>query len=398
MCTHPIQLTRRNRSTNSTYTDLVPCGKCEECISFKQKEFAALSVHEAIKSGSVYFFTLTYNDAHLPVAIHDGERLIGFDGRLNREIPLSWFTDGDGRFMNMLVEHDGLMWTPSLHRHDVICWFKQFRTRYNREHDEPFSGSYCFFGELGEHRGRPHYHGLVYGISPEDAKVLKELWEFRFGFACCLPQDYRKFSLDEIGAVTSYVSKYVSKGVDSRFIHLLPYIEAPRRICSQGFGNFSEEEIASLRKYYDGVDLRYLDKEQFLEQVLLRRKSLIINGVKYPIPLKLKEILFKDGNGKKSIGKRSHSVDEYDSCFKKSSLPCKSVNTKLSALVKSFARCKFDRLLNEQLRQSSEGNSDEVHRRFIRSFQENEISTAQAREEIAQQNNLNSLKSQSDGQ
>ena len=236
MCVKPIQISRRNPTTGQTRIDVVPCGKCEECLSFKRQEFAALSIHQAMVSGTLYFFTLTYNDDHLPVAIHDSEHLLGFESVSCREIPVEWWnTRVNDRviFENRLVEHDGLYYTPSLRREDLKNWFKQFRVEYEREYGEKPSFKYCFFGELGELRGRPHYHGLIYGATPLIAKLLHDLWCDRFGFAYCVPSDYRTLSLEEVGKVSNYVSKYISKGVSSRFYYLLPYIEKPRRICSR---------------------------------------------------------------------------------------------------------------------------------------------------------------------
>lgn len=397
MCTSPIQISRRNPLTGQTRVDVVPCGKCEECRSFKRQEFAALSIHQAMVSGSLYFFTLTYNDAHLPVAFHDRQNLLGFESVSCREIPVSWWNiSGNSglHFENRVVEHDGLLYTPSLRREDVKNWIKRFRVEYERKFKEKPSFKYCFFGELGEHYGRPHYHGLVYGCSAAAARMLHDLWCDRFGFAYCVPSDYRSLDITEIGKVSNYVSKYISKGVHSRFSYLLPYIEKPRRICSQDFGSFSPEEYKKLRNYYDGADLKHLSRELFFDEVLKRRSSYKINGCSFPIPLKLKQKLFyEDG---RSVASRDGADGTRKSCkdfsFKQ------ATKSSVSCMVSSFARSKHTDMLDEQLRKNPRKDSLEANRRIIREALRFEESSLQSREEIAKENHINNLKTQKDGQ
>ena len=399
MCTSPIQISRRNQVTGQTKTYVVPCGKCEECVSFKQKEFAALSIHQAMVSGSLYFFTLTYRNETLPISVHDGERVVGFERGAAAILP-----SYDSPFRNRIVMVSGprgeFYNCASLYREDIKNWNKQFRMEWKRKHGEFPDYKYCFFGEFGEQHGRPHYHGLIYGATREMADALDKLWKKKFGFSYCVPTDYRRLSLNEILAVSGYVSKYISKGISSRFRFLLPYVEKPRRICSKDFGSFSREEYNQLRGYYDGADIRQLPSDLFAEEVLKRRSSLQLNGQSFPIPLKLKQKLFYDSSKSDSCGQRAGNfeLDELNSYQKDGLVPCKNRRSSVSLLASKFARSQFDKSLDGQLRKDSSEDSKQVNRWIIRQALQNEKSASQFREEIAKQNNINNLKTQKDGQ
>lgn len=392
MCTSPIQITRRF-ATGQSRIDLVPCGKCPECVRFKQAEFAALSVHQSLKSGSLYFLTLTYRDDMLPVAFCEKDgRLLGFERGLNREIPIDWWYDvvsNRKSFLNRSFLHDGLYYTCSLRREDIKNLFKQFRVEYERKTGVMPSFSYAFFGELGEVHGRPHYHGLIYGAKPDMVKDICDLWQRKFGFTYLVPSDYHFLSYDEIGKVSNYVAKYISKGVCSRFADLLPFIERPRRISSRNFGAFDSDDIKELSSYYDGKDLRHLSKDEFALSLLKRRQSLVINGHSYPIPLSLKNKLFyvSDNRG------TSESSDSKKVSFKR-----KAIKTPVSAFLSAFSRRLYNSNLERQLRENSERISLVSPYQIIQSQSVSEARSREGRNETASKNLLTNLKSSKDGQ
>lgn len=399
MCTHPIQLTRVDKINGYTKVDVVPCGKCAECRGFKRAEFAALSVHQSLVSGTLYFFTLTYSDARLPVAIANlgpdqfPEVVVGFEYGDNREIPVSWFSDGKD-FYNEPVIHDGLSWTPSLRREDVKNWLKEFRTTWKRKFGVYPVFKYSFFGEYGENRGRPHYHGLFFGLTAQMADMLSDLWRKKFGFVYCVPPDYRQLSLNEICAVSNYVSKYISKGISSRFEHILPYVERPRRINSRDFGSFSDEEVKRFRAYYDGADLHHLSRDAFLEQITQRRQAIQLASGSYPIPLSLKNKLFYDGY----IERNKYRISESDPTTKEVYTVRSLRKSKISAMASKFTRSKHFESIDRQLPEDFRQDFFKGNREFLRTLTEIEKNAVQGRQELAQKNLLTNLKNQKDGQ
>lgn len=232
----------------------MPCGKCAECTRKKQAEFSALSIHQGLVSGSLYMFTLTYRNSSVPVAISedavDGPRIIGFERGCD-----DWLSS-DGKFMNSIRVYDengSDTRCCSLRREDVKLVLKQFRTLCKERDLSLDKFKYAFFGEFGEQSGRPHYHGLCFGLSPIQAKLFSDLWQQRFGFVHCGPVPGTSVSLDDILAMSQYASKYVSKGVYTRWQHILSYVEKPRRQSSINFGGFSSEEISQLASFMMGA-------------------------------------------------------------------------------------------------------------------------------------------------
>lgn len=243
MCTRPITITRNYPLVGSkTYT--VPCGKCPDCLRKKQAEFNALALHAGLKFGSCYMFTLTYRNDSVPVAhsrFVDGEACI-FD--FSRGI-------ADDEFIsNHLVDHGGSYEALSLRREDVKTVIKRFRTHWKNDFPSvPLEWKYACFGEYGEHRGRPHYHLLAFGLTPKQAEYFKNEWASAFGFAHCGPVPGAPLSQVDIIKISSYASKYISKGVCSAWDYLMPFVEKPRRQSSINFAMFTDSELRQLSNF-----------------------------------------------------------------------------------------------------------------------------------------------------
>lgn len=271
MCTNPRTITR-NYPSIGVRQYVVPCGKCEECTRKKQAEFSALALHQGLVSGSLYMFTLTYNNESIPVAItedpfnDDNRHIFGFERGCQ-----DWISPS-GDFLNrVLSDHlsAGAEYERccSLHREDVKLVIKHFRSiAYNNGWDLS-NFKYAFFGEYGEEHGRPHYHGLVFGLNAEQVETLKLLWVNRFGFVHVGPVPGKQVSLDDIMALSQYASKYISKGVHTFWEHILPYVEPPRRQSSLNFGSFSKEELQHLASFMMGAMSLPKPGEDFLQLV-----------------------------------------------------------------------------------------------------------------------------------
>lgn len=247
MCTNPIQLEKKQLDGSfRVYT--VPCGKCPECRAKYQSEYAALSVLEANKAGSLAFITLTYNDNWLPVWYHR-PTLVRIDTRPDSDFSIydfvgferaagcySWQLDmwkKDG--CRLLPSDDDLVVCPSLHREDIKSLLKKYRQDYFRRHNERVDLRMSCFGEYGERYHRPHYHMIVYGLSRDEVNRLASKWTFGFTNVQYV-EHFNSDGSDAFVKVSRYVSKYVSK------CEFLPefcqrgFAESPRKQSSVKLG------------------------------------------------------------------------------------------------------------------------------------------------------------------
>jgi hypothetical protein len=145
-CVDPISL--------STYSALVPCGKCLLCKSRISRDWSLRCYHEFLTSGTGIFCTLTYND-------------LNYKNLNKREIQLF------------------------LKRLRIV---KKF--------------SYFFVAEYGSRTGRAHYHGLLFGLKNTDIN-LQDYWNNGF-----VSQTF--LSNPSIRYVTNYVNKDVTWRMMSR--------------------------------------------------------------------------------------------------------------------------------------------------------------------------------------
>jgi len=107
---------------------VVPCGKCADCIGMRRDDWFKRIYFEAYKSLYTLFVTLTYNDEHLPLA----------------EIPV-------------------------LNYPDIQKYFKRLRKI-------GLQFKYFGVGEYGEHYARPHYHCLFFFQKEFDFNHLETKW------------------------------------------------------------------------------------------------------------------------------------------------------------------------------------------------------------------------------
>lgn len=141
----------------------VPCNKCMECQASKQSAIRVrMLLEEKCHDCLPVFFTLTYNDDHLPVG-----------GVSQTDVK---------RFLNRLHLYLGRAGFSTYFRHVV-------------------------FSEYGSLKGRPHYHGILYGLDwlryelfPEFFNILEKAWGKGF-------VRYEQVT----GRAFKYVSKYVGK-------------------------------------------------------------------------------------------------------------------------------------------------------------------------------------------
>lgn len=204
MCLNPIQIFNQSKYINLHHGDpfrlVVPCNHCAECRQINASEWH-FRMHYEFKDciengGYVLFETLTYSDQYLP--------------------HLSDFVDCDYNF-------------PCFNRNDV----RYFLVRLRRQLEYKNLGKIRYFlvGELGDKKGRVHYHILIFApksIDPiELCKLIKKCWKFGItdysapyhGANYMLNNRvFNDYSLHGM-RLANYVQKYVQK--DSKYDSLL---------------------------------------------------------------------------------------------------------------------------------------------------------------------------------
>lgn len=185
MCTSPLKILNRSLHFTSEmpmyYT--VPCGKCSECRKKFQSDWFVRCFYEwQVNRNSSYFYTLTYNNDHLP------------------------------RYYNI----------PCFSKTDIQLFMKRLRKRLDQI---GLKVKYMITSEFGEKFKRPHYHALFFfdhPIAPYRVyKLIEDSWQ----------NGFVKYG-DSMGLVTSssgiqYVTKYVTKDIvalDEYFPSLATYV------------------------------------------------------------------------------------------------------------------------------------------------------------------------------
>lgn len=112
-CNRPVWVRSRNGLRRE-----VPCGNCLGCRISRAREWATRCIHEASLYRSSGFVSLTYSDDNVPA-------------------------------------------DASVSKDELQRFFKRLREVHS---GEPLR--YYASGEYGELRGRPHYHAVIFGISP----------------------------------------------------------------------------------------------------------------------------------------------------------------------------------------------------------------------------------------
>lgn len=140
-------------SRRATTFAFVPCGKCEECRNARKNSWTfrlLAEIQSKLSEGwQVGFFTLTYDNAHLP-------RLWNcFTDEQRREVVSKLFEDVD-------LWHEIECFSKSDVRTFVLRLRKWLHKHCRNEKGERLKGCrYLIASELGEHTRRPHYHGVI---------------------------------------------------------------------------------------------------------------------------------------------------------------------------------------------------------------------------------------------
>lgn len=222
-CKNPVHIVLPSVGFDEPFA--VPCGKCRACRVARAREWAVRCVHEASRHEVSAFVTLTYADDCLP------ENL-------------------------------------SLRKVELQKFMKRLRRRL-----EPRKIRYFGAGEYGDIGKRPHYHLILFGVSPygEDEKVIEACWSRGFVHTGTVTYDSARYTAD-------YVQKKLYGDLARR-----EYVgrEAPFQIQSLGLGrDWLEENQGQVREYLKctirGVNVglpRYYKKKLELSAEELREAA-----------------------------------------------------------------------------------------------------------------------------
>lgn len=207
---------------------------------------------EAFFRKSMHFITFTYSPDTLPINVfaYDQEgNLFRFDEEVNednmREVRNSWQEDDNHHGRLFFSNGAALCGFSSLCRRDVRLFIKRWRV------DHPgIEFSFSIIGEYGK-RGRPHYHGVFFGLSDDLANDLTRSWDSQFGFALCKSIPLVSDN-DDIVGVSRYVAKYMHKGLFEAQNVLDGFSERPRPFSSVRLGEGAN--FAQLRRWYLALD------------------------------------------------------------------------------------------------------------------------------------------------
>ena len=253
-CFHPVSIHYRDVLHHRDLIRTVPCGHCVDCCKHKQRDFSILSLREAQRRGSMVFTTLTFRNECMPMSFfyqfvsHEtGEvRIKSFqliDSTQNNKLTLIYYAHNSSSHKPLLVQNTYLPVTdlsadsssiqdcdmqfyivPSLDRRIVRLWLKRVRIQYLRSHGVSLPDfSYSIIGEYGSKHSRPHFHVPFYGLSIAQVRYMTSFWSFGYSYNVDIP-------LTDFGKVSSYVSKYVSKGCAESPLVLSKLVESPRRL------------------------------------------------------------------------------------------------------------------------------------------------------------------------
>lgn len=210
----------------------VPCGKCDSCLANKRKEWFVRCAIELKHAQNAWFVTLTYDDEHLV-----------------------WSND-----------------IPTLSKVDVQLFLKRLRKLIGTKI------KYYAVGEYGSNFERPHYHVLFFNLLNDQnatQKILEKAWSVKgpngekslIGHIHCEPVNPARIN---------YTLKYLIQNYKDDLEREKPFSLMSKRPPIGSDYYAKEEQI----KYHKSD---------------LDNTSIMVDGVRYPLPRLYKEKIFDKG-------------------------------------------------------------------------------------------------------
>lgn len=234
-CAHPWKCKNPNPHT-ALYQPYItlPCGRCLNCISERQKLLADCFEYEYRQKGCGSFITLTYDDYyHVKNAPH--------------------------------ITPDGI---ASLNKRDAQKWLMRLRSFII---DKKLDSEYCskdfkymLCGEYGDQTQRNHFHCVITGISYRLIDgLLEHTWKYGL-------TDSGEVKAGGVRYITKYMEKQV-KGSSARMLYDDNGLERPFLLKSKGLGYglfFEQEEFIRKTHCYKNIAGKVRPLPSYISNIL----------------------------------------------------------------------------------------------------------------------------------
>lgn len=353
----------------------VPCGKCFFCQIQKMRSKSLQLIHEAKSASSTIFVTLTYSNDGLKRSWEETnsfyqKKIDRIDEKLSEYTiydlrkgqSLDEFMDYSTEFTDAIYKHSletrrqdlekekqaliekqdrlynldfaGRRLSPkynALHYRDIQLFMKRLR-RYDEYHNSNKSIRFYAGGEHGTKKGRPHWHMILYNLSPAlladlkwrsvsvknkelyKSKILQDLWSY--GFVDCskdLKDDAMFYTVgytlkkqehamgDEVGHGSarlgwSHISKYIDSVINQGFV-----VQSGKRysIPASYLRLYINREVASIFSQFSeiSVEERLAIRRMVCYNISMRKRH---NRSKYQVSLKSRRGLLEEAKYAKS--------------------------------------------------------------------------------------------------
>lgn len=248
---------------------ILPCGKCEKCLTLRAKNWSIRAMHEARYYSENSFITLTYDDTQLPFNNTKDDKNI------------SQITHRGGK--------NDYNTPATLYKRDFQLFMKRLRKYIYQTEGKKIK--YLMCGEYGEQRHRPHYHAIIFGYQFKDLELTSNN-------AGCEHNLYNSLQLNKlwshgivkVGEVSvksvQYVCRYTMKKIygdeaieeynDTKRIP--PYLAVSHGIGKQFYIQYEDQILQNdyilhpekmtkcqLPRYYDKLIVKYHGEEKLNE-------------------------------------------------------------------------------------------------------------------------------------
>lgn len=191
-CYRPVRIFNRNSGMFEYHN----CGKCPYCLFLRSQVLTQRCFAESKQHKYALFFTLTYDNEHLPYIERLGKwfvlrnRTVVIDGEC---VPIVHYSEFEYDKMRKIETADGPVDVDAygvLFNKDIIDFKKRLRINISRSLNgfkyskDPFSAYQVrerqidvrifINGEYGPTTLRPHYHGIIWTDSSEVANLLTD--------------------------------------------------------------------------------------------------------------------------------------------------------------------------------------------------------------------------------